>query len=101
MTLCRLRRSCGASRALSLAALWAVGVGLAGYAPQAEAASKRTLQDYRYFRALSIDLVGRIPTRDEVAAFEADGFDVDAWIDQQLVTPAYAERIRRVYMDLM
>lgn len=25
--------------------------------------------DYRYFRALSIDLAGRPPTRDELAAF--------------------------------
>jgi len=44
--------------------------------PRAEAA--RTLDNYRHFRALSIDLVGRIPTRDEVVAFEKDGFDVDA-----------------------
>jgi hypothetical protein len=64
-------------------------------------AATKAADDYRYFRALSIDLQGRIPTRAEVAAFEADGFDVDGWIDAHLGTAAYAERIRRVYMDLM
>ncbi|XYH94531.1 DUF1585 domain-containing protein [Sorangium sp. So ce1128] len=59
------------------------------------------LSDYRYFRALSIDLQGRMPTRDEIAAFESPAFDVDAWIDDRLAQPAYAERIRRIYMDLM
>jgi hypothetical protein len=61
----------------------------------------KTLQDYRYFRALSIDLNGRAPTRAELAAFEADSFDLDAWIDARLSGPAYAERVRRVYMDLL
>lgn len=42
-----------------------------------------------------------MPTRAEVAAYEADGFDTDAWIDQKLKGPAYAERIRRAYMDLL
>jgi hypothetical protein len=61
----------------------------------------KTLRDYRYFRALSIDLNGRAPTRAELAAFEADGFDLDAWIDARLSGPGYAERVRRVYMDLL
>jgi Protein of unknown function (DUF1585)/Protein of unknown function (DUF1549) len=61
----------------------------------------KTLQDYRYFRALSIDLNGRVPTRDEIAAFAADGFDLDAWIDARLGSASYAERVRRVYMDLL
>jgi hypothetical protein len=60
-----------------------------------------SLSDYRYFRALSIDLQGRIPSREEVTAMEAPGFDVDAWIDKHLEGPAYAERVRRVYMDLL
>src|SRR5262249_16316697 len=64
-------------------------------------AAEKSLQDYRYFRALSIDLNGRMPTRDEIAAFESDSFDLHAWIAQRLTTPAYAERIRRVYMDLL
>jgi hypothetical protein len=67
----------------------------------ASADAAKTLQDYRYFRAISIDLVGRIPTRDEVAAFERDDFDVSGWIDEKLQSPAYAERLRRVYMDLL
>jgi hypothetical protein len=61
----------------------------------------RSIDDYRYFRALSIDLLGRMPTRGEVASFESDTFDVDAFIDENLSGPAYAARVRRVYMDLM
>ncbi|HUJ59108.1 MAG TPA: DUF1585 domain-containing protein [Kofleriaceae bacterium] len=61
----------------------------------------RELGDYRYFRALSIDLAGRPPTRDELAAFEQPDFDVDAWIDTHLTGEAYAERLRQVYMDLL
>ena len=61
----------------------------------------RSREEYRYFRALSIDLNGRVPTREELRAFEADGFDLEAWIDGRLREPAYAERVRRVYMDLL
>ncbi len=81
-----------------LAALAVTGA-LLGAADTASAA--RGLADYRYFRALTIDLAGRMPTRAEVAAFEADGFDLDGYIDQQLAGPAYAERVRRIYMDLL
>ena len=42
------------------------------------ARAARTLDDYRHFRALSIDLLGRAPRRDELAAFERPGFDLDA-----------------------
>lgn len=84
-------------RRLLFAAL-AAGACLAA-APSAEA--KRSLGEYRWFRALSIDLQGRIPSRDEVAAFEADGFDADGWIDAHLTGDAYAQRIRSIYMDLM
>ena len=59
------------------------------------------LRDYRTFRALSIDLLGRPPTRDELAAFERPGFELDAWIDTHLTGAAYAERLRRIYMDLL
>jgi hypothetical protein len=61
----------------------------------------RTLPEYRYFRALSIDLVGRPATRDELAAFERTDFDLDAWLASHLVGQSYAERMRRVYMDLL
>ena len=63
--------------------------------------ASRPLADYRYFRALSIDLAGRPPTRDELAAFERPDFDLDAWIEARLAGPAYAERLRLVYMDLL
>jgi hypothetical protein len=80
----------------------AAALALAGLATATDAASQaRTLQEYRYFRALSIDLQGRIPTRGEVAAFERPDFNVERWIDEKLQTPAYAERMRAVYMDLL
>jgi hypothetical protein len=75
----------------------ALGLAVASTA----SAAPRTLEDYRYFRALSIDLQGRIPTRAELAELESDSFDIDAWIDQRLEGPGYAERVRRVYMDLL
>src|SRR5262245_9418823 len=81
--------------------LWAVPPALAVLAASPDASAARTLQDYRYFRALSIDLEGRMPTLDEVNAFEKDDFNVEAWIDARLSEEGYAERVRRVYMDLM
>ena len=76
-----------------LAVMLASGVaaGPAGAVPTREA--------YRYFRSLSIDLQGRMPTPEEIAAFERPGFDLDAWVDQRTAGPAFAERLRRVYMD--
>jgi hypothetical protein len=90
---------------VGLAGLLCTFVGAEGEAradegPQ-EAKGGRSLQEYRWFRALSIDLVGRIPTRAEVAAFEAPDFNVDQWIDKQLEGPGYAERLQRIYMDAM
>jgi hypothetical protein len=64
-------------------------------------AAVKTVADYRYFRALSIDLVGRPPLRDEIAAFEQPGFALDKWLDEHIAGPQYAERITRVYMDLL
>lgn len=59
------------------------------------------LADYRYFRALSIDLVGRPPTRDELAAFEKPDWSLDAWLEAHLTGDAYAERLRRIYLDAL
>jgi hypothetical protein len=67
----------------------------------ASARAELTLPDYRYFRALSIDLQGRPPTPAELTAFEQDGFDLGAWIDSRLASATYAERLERVYMDLL
>jgi hypothetical protein len=80
---------------LCLAILAALG------APIAHARTAPTLDGYRHFRAASIDLLGRMPTRDEIAAFEKSDFDLDAWIETQLDGPAYADRLTRVYMDLL
>lgn len=82
--------------AISAAAL---SLGVCAVAGPADALPTR--EQYRLFRALSIDLQGRIPTPDELTAFEAPGFDLDAWIDQHLQGPAYAERLRRVYLDAL
>ena len=75
---------------------------LALVAPVALGADRApTLADYRYFRALSIDLQGRPPTPADLAAFEQPGFDLDAWIDTHLTGDAYAERLERIYMDAL
>lgn len=92
-----LRTPC--SRPSPLLAAVPAALAILGVCGAAEAAP--TLAEYRYFRALTIDLQGRLPTRDEIAAFEAPGFDIDGWIDTHLSGPAYAERVRRVYMDLL
>ncbi len=78
----------------------ALGI-LAGTLATTEAEAQRTRQQYRYFRALSVDLQGRVPTEAELTAFEQPGFNLDTWIDQHTSGPAYAERLRRVYMDLL
>jgi hypothetical protein len=77
----------------------AVAAALASLVCSGEAQAQRTIDEYRYFRSLSIDLVGRIPTRAEIAAFEQPAFNVESWIDMQLATPEAAERLRRIYMD--
>ncbi|HEX7664899.1 MAG TPA: DUF1549 domain-containing protein, partial [Polyangiaceae bacterium] len=63
--------------------------------------TSRSLDDYRHFRVLAIDLAGRAPTRDEVAAFEKPGFDEAKWIDQHLAGPEYTARMTRIWMDLL
>jgi hypothetical protein len=65
------------------------------------AGAVRTLDDYRHFRALSIDLLGRAPRRDELAAFERQDFRWDAWIDRLLHGPGYTDRLVRIYMDVL
>ncbi len=73
-------------------------------APPARGDAPPTKDDYRHFRAVAIDLLGRMPTRDEVGAFErgaAGGFSLDGWIDQHLAGGTYTERLSRVYMDVL
>jgi len=81
--------------------LGAIMLPLAILGTSAVSEAAPSLSDYRYFRALSIDLQGRIPTRQEIAEFEGPNFNIDGWIDAHLQGPAYAERVRRVYMDLL
>ncbi len=76
-----------------------IGIALVAIAPASTAS--HALADYRYFRALSIDLQGRPPTPEELEAFERPDFDTAAWIDTHLAGPGYAERMRRVYMDVL
>jgi len=70
-------------------------------AGRAEPRASRTLDDYRHFRALAVDLLGRAPRRGELAAFERSDFQWDAWIDRLLAGPGYVDRLVRVYMDLL
>lgn len=67
----------------------------------APVASARTLMEYKHYRALSIDLLGRMPTRDELAAFEKEDFDLDRWIDGKLDERGYSERLTRIWMDTL
>ena len=83
------------------AALFADSRARAGGPVSPPGGSARTLDDYRHFRITAIDLAGRMPTRDEVAAFERPGFDEDGWIEEQLAGPGYVERMTRIYMDLL
>ena len=80
---------------LSIASLAALTT--LSFASNADAA--KTLDDYRHFRALSIDLEGRMPTRAELDAFEKPDFDLDRWISAHLDGDAYVERLTRIYMD--
>ena len=92
------------SSRLAVAALLAA-VAVLPLSFDAESASpapaRRTLDDYRHFRVAAIDLLGRMPTRDEIAGFERSDFDMGRWIDASTSGPAYAERLTRVYMDLL
>ena len=85
------------------AALLALGLlALGSPAPVAEAADATpTLGDYKYFRALSVDLLGRIPTRAELTAFEQPGFRIDQWLDAHLQGSVYADRLTQIYADLL
>lgn len=81
---------------------WARVVLLVGIVAGArDTRANLAIGDYRYFRALSIDLVGRPPTRDELASFEQPGWDLDAWLEAHLTGDAYAERLRRIYLDAL
>ena len=62
---------------------------------------EHTLEDYRHFRIEVIDLLGRMPTRDEVAQFERADFDENKFIQDHLQGPGYTERLTRIYMDLL
>ena len=88
------------SRALRVASAPLVALALVAATPT-DAHAARTLDEYRHFRALSVDLLGRMPTLEEVEAFEKPGFDLEGWIDTHVAGPAYAERLVRVYMDLL
>ena len=79
----------------------AAALPLALDASSAPPPAGRTLDDYRHFRITSIDLLGRMPTRDEIASFERPDFDFDRWIDAHLGGSAYVERLTRIYMDVL
>lgn len=76
-------------------------LALGGDAGAAAPTRDLKLEDYKYFRALSIDLQGRVPTREELTAFEQADFDVNAWIDAHLQGDDYVERLTRIYGDLL
>jgi hypothetical protein len=92
----RLLRAC-----LCVVVVWLPAAAPTLMAHAADQPRHPTLDEYRHFRALAIDLLGRAPRRDELAGFERPGFDLGAWIDKNLAGPGYADRLVRVYMDLL
>ncbi|HND09130.1 MAG TPA: DUF1585 domain-containing protein [Pseudomonadota bacterium] len=77
-------------------------LGLALWGGHSQAAQpQKTLLDYKYFRSLCIDLLGRMPTEQDLAAFEKADFSLDAWLDAHLQGDTYADRLTRVYSDLL
>jgi hypothetical protein len=74
-------------------------VAVVGALVTATSAQARTRTEYRHFRALVIDLEGRLPTRAEIAAFERPDFALDAFLDRALAGDGYGQRIRRTYLD--
>ena len=85
-------------RALPIALLACTALAAA---TAAGAGAPHTIDEYRHFRALSIDLNGRVPTRAELAEFEAPAFDLPSWVDAHLKTAPYADRLTRVYLDAL
>lgn len=79
------------------AALLLVGVVLFAR----DTGAQHAVPDYRYFRKLSIDLIGRAPSRGEIAAFERPDFSLDRWLDSALASESYAARVSQVYEDLL
>ncbi len=103
-----MQRALSTRGPLVLASLLAVLLALFGSGPRfvpvaaaAGGAAGRTLEEYRQFRALSIDILGRFPTRAEIEELERPGFDREAWVQKHLSGPAYAERLTRIYMDVL
>ncbi len=81
-------------------------VGVTGPAvagnPVADRVSRpRTLEEYRHFRSLSIDLRGRFPSREELARFEDPRFDMGTWVEDALRSEGYVDRMTRIYMDAL
>ena len=68
-------------------------------AAHAHAAAPLTVQDYRAFRAASLDVQGRVPTLEEVDARGQEGFSLERFVDERLERGAYAANVRRVFMD--
>jgi hypothetical protein len=76
-------------------------VSAGAYASSPGPAPSKTVDDYRHFRIASIDLVGRMPTREEITAFERPDFDWGTWIGAHTQGPGYVERLTRIYMDAL
>lgn len=77
-------------------------LGLCLFGGQSQAATaEKTLLDYKYFRTLCIDLLGRMPTEQDLQEFERSDFNLESWIDTHLSGDTYADRLTRIYSDLL
>lgn len=61
----------------------------------------RTLEEYRTYRALFIDLVGRMPLQADLERFERSDFDMGHFVEETLRGPGYVERMTRMTMDAL
>lgn len=60
------------------------------------------LDDYQTLRKASLQLVGRPPNAAEVAAVDSGGLGaLDAILMQQMTEPAFLERVREIYGDVL
>ena len=77
-------------------------LGLCLLSGQSQAATPdKMLLDYKYFRTLCIDLLGRMPTEQDLQDFERPDFNMESWMDAHLQGDTYADRLTRIYADLL
>ena len=88
---------------LSQAAEWLGNVLAKEQAAEKLPAAAPMVDDLTFLRRVSVDLIGRIPTVEEITKFEAFSQKSrrEEWIDQLLKAPRFAERWTVFFADLL